>query len=448
MHIYRTSKKIGIATRMLALGALVSLSLPLYSQTESLETRLEYSPETGALYTGNGPRKLTVEAYNAPEEGIEVNMVLVTDLSLMSEKKDTVLTKAAHAQGPHSTLTFPLDELGPGFYQVNLSWKSAVSSGSHPSFNIGVNPEEIVSPQDKKADFDEFWNNTLTELATTPMTVISKEFSPEHSNSLRNSYRVEITSWNGGKIGGYLCEPVAEGKYPVFIDYMGYGADPYWYDPSAKPDAIEFIVSVRDQGIFKNGQDRWIDRGLDSRDNFYYRGAFCDVVRAVDFVASLEKTDPNRIFARGESQGGAFTFISAALDKRIAAAAPAVPFLGDYRDYAKIVWWPVWEVFETADKAGIDREDLFNMLTYFDVKNFTDRITCPIFMAFGLQDPVCPPHTNFSEYNPVKSEKQYFCVPTCGHAMWQEPEWARLREKWFEEQSEKIVKSAQQNATE
>lgn len=447
VHKKKFTMKMQIAAKLSVLGLLAALAIPLKGQASSPETRLQYNPETGALYTGNGPRELIVEAYDAPDEGIEVNMVLITDLSLMSEKKDTILTKVASAKGPHSTLAFPLDELGPGFYQVNLSWKSATSSGSHPSFNIGVNPEEIVSTQDKKDDFDEFWQNTLAELAATPMTIISKEFSPEHSNSLRNSYRVEITSWNGGKIGGYLCEPVAEGKYPVFIDYMGYGADPYWYDPSANPDAIEFLVSVRDQGIFKNGQDRWIDRGLDSRENFYYRGAFCDVIRAIDFVASLEKTDPNRIFSRGESQGGAFTFISAALDDRIAAAAPAVPFLGDYMDYAKIVWWPVWEVFETADKAGIDREDLFDMLTYFDVKNFTDKITCPIYMSFGLQDPVCPPHTNFSEYNLVKSEKQYLCVPTCGHAMWQEAEWARRRDGWFDELSEKIAKFASQNAT-
>ncbi|MCQ2166967.1 MAG: acetylxylan esterase [Bacteroidales bacterium] len=445
MFMTSSSIKTAIASKALVIGLFAALSLPAFGQTDPTRTRLQYNPETGALYTGQGPRELIVDAYDTPYGGIEVNMVLVTDLSLMSEKKDTVLSKTASANGPHTTLAFPIDELAPGFYQVNLSWKSAGSSGSHPSFNIGVDPEKIVSPQDRKEDFDEFWKNTLAELAATPMTVISKEYSPEHSNSLRNSYRVEITSWNGGKIGGYLCEPVAEGKYPVFIDYMGYGADPYWYDPSAKPDAIEFLVSVRDQGIFKGSQERWIDRGLDSRENFYYRGAFCDVIRAIDFVASLEKADTSRIFARGESQGGAFTFISAALDNRIAAAAPAVPFLGDYRDYSKIVWWPLWEVFETADKAGIDREALFDMLTYFDVKNFTGRITCPIYMAFGLQDPVCPPHTNFSEYNAVKSEKQYFCVPTCGHAMWQEAEWARRRDGWFDELSEKIAKFAAEN---
>ena len=393
-------------------------------------TRLRYEFSSGYLFLGDGERTLSVEVCNPSGEETQVRMALVSDLSLMSEIKDTILFKSIPTCGTYSTVDFPLQEVGPGFYQVNLSWVSGERYGTYAPFNIGVDPEEISSPQDKRPDFDGFWTGTLAELASVHMDVVM-EFSPEHSDSLRNSYRVEITSLGGEKMGGYLCEPVREGKYPVYIDYMGYGAEPYWYSPSSNPDAIEFLVSVRDQGIFKNAGGRWIDRGLDSKENFYYRGAFCDAVRAVDFVASLEKADTARIFARGESQGGAFTLIAASLDSRIAAAAPAVPFLGDYEHYSQIVWWPVWEVFEAADREGIDRERLFDMLSYFDVKNFTDRICCPVYMAFGLQDPTCPPHTNFSGYNMIKAPKQYLCVPGCGHAMWKENEWQEKREEWF-----------------
>lgn len=395
--------------------------------------RLRYEFSSGHLFTEDGERNLSVNVYNPTGKVIKVGMALVSDLSLMSEIKDTALVEGYFVGDLYETLEFPLEYVQPGFYQVNLSWESDTDSGAYESFNIGIDPEKIVSPQNKRPDFDEFWNLTLAELAATPME-IEKELLPDHSNGLRNTYRVEITSFGGEKMGGYLCEPVKEGKYPVYLDYMGYGADPYIYDPSANPEAIEFLVSVRNQGIFKDGTDRWIDRGLDSKENFYYRGAFCDVVRAVDFVASLEKADTDHIFARGESQGGAFTFISAALDSRIAAAAPAVPFLGDYQHYSQIVWWPVWEVFDTADSQGISREDLFGMLSYFDVKNFTDRIKCPVYMAFGLQDPTCPPHTNFSEYNLVKAPKQYLCVPSCGHAMWKEQIWSEKRAEWFRSQ--------------
>lgn len=393
-------------------------------------TRLRYEFSTGYLFTGKGKREITVEVSNPSGEPAEVRMALVSDLSLMSETKDTVLFSSAAVEGTYGTVSFPIQDVRPGFYQVNLSWVAGERSGSYAKFNIGIDPEKIGSPQDKRPDFDEFWNSTLSELSSVPMEVVM-EFSPEHSDSSRNSYRVEILSYGGGMMGGYLCEPVKEGKYPVYIDYMGYGADPYWYDPSSNPEVIEFLVSVRGQGIFRDEKRDWIDRGLDSKENFYYRGAFCDVVRAVDFVSSLEKADTSRIFARGESQGGAFTLISASLDSRITAAAPAVPFLGDYRHYSQIVWWPMWEVFNAADSRGIDREHLFEMLSYFDVKNFTDRIQCPVYMAFGLQDPTCPPHTNFAGYNMIKSTKQYFCVPGCGHAMWREKEWQTKREEWF-----------------
>ena len=396
-------------------------------------TRLRYEFSTGYLYTGKGKREITVEVSNPSGEPTEVRMALVSDLSLMSEMKDTVLFDSAGVEGKYGTVSFPVQEVSPGFYQVNLSWTAGERSGSYSKFNIGIDPEKISSPQDKRPDFDEFWNSTLSELSLVPMEVVM-EFSPEHSDSLRNSYRVEISSYEGGRMGGYLCEPVKEGKYPVYIDYMGYGADPYWYDPSSNPEAIEFLVSVRGQGIFRDEKRDWIDRGLDSKENFYYRGAFCDIVRAVDFVASLEKTDSSHIFARGESQGGAFTLIAASLDSRITAAAPAVPFLGDYRHYSQIVWWPMWEVFEAADSKGIDRDRLFEMLSYFDVKNFTDRIKCPVYMAFGLQDPTCPPHTNFAGYNMIRAPKQYFCVPGCGHAMWREKEWQKRRNEWFEKQ--------------
>ena len=255
---------------------------------------------------------------------------------------------------------------------------------------------------------------------------------PEFSNEKRTCYEVRYPSWGGGISGGIISIPVAEGKYPVCLQYMGYGAPVYFFDPNAAADRIEFAVSIRDQGIFKGDQDRWIDRGLGAKETFYYRGAFADAKRAVDFVASLDRADADHIVALGESQGGALTFVAAALDDRIKAIGPAVPFLGDYPDYAKIVFWPVHEVFEQADKEEIDRAELFKMLSYFDVKNFAPRIHCPVYMAFGLQDPTCPPHTNFSIYNNLGTkDKRYYCVPECGHAMWQVPAWAAERDAFL-----------------
>ena len=370
------------------------------------------------LKEDKGSFKLEFEATS----GADIRVDIVRDLSYMSPVQDTVYTAVKKARRGRVSFEAPL---GPGFYSV-------CATGCK-SFQIGVRPLELESPQDKPEDFSQFWTATLSELAEVPMEV-TMTYMPELSNDIRRQYKVEFTSLGGAKAGGMYVEPVAEGKYPAYVEYMGYGADVYPFDPAARPEAVQLLVSVRDQGIFRDTLFRWIDRGLQSKDSFYYKGAFADVVRALDFVCSREKVDTTAVVAMGESQGGAFTWIAGALGGgRLKAIAPAVPFLCDYEHYSQIVWWPMWEVFEQAEKEGISREDLFAMMRYFDVKNFTDMVTCPVYMAFGLQDPTCPPHTNFAGFNNAvnAASKRYFCVPTCGHAMWNEPSWNEEREKFF-----------------
>ena len=377
-------------------------------------------PDNGWLFLGNAPYTLTtrVEAAAGP-----ASFCLVTDRSLLGEPE--VVFRADATVEADSTLCVELGNLEPGFYQVRL--RDSVR------FNIGIRPDAVVSAPDAQPDFDAFWEQTFTELEAIPLEPEWVEI-PEYSNEERTSYDVFYKSLGGETAGCTVCIPNAPGKYPVYLHYMGYGAEPFRFDPSGQPDCIEILVSVRGQGIFKKAAERWVSQGLPSKETYYYRGAFCDVKRAVDFAASLEKADPDRIVALGESQGGAFTAVAAATDKRIRAASLAVPFLGDYPDYCKIVSWPMNHVFEKADELGMSREDLFRTLSYFDIKNFAPRITCPVIMAFGLQDPTCPPHTNFAIYNNLgTSDKRFVCVPTCGHAMWREPAWPPIRDAFFSE---------------
>ena len=371
------------------------------------------------LFLEKGPYTLNTKVAMAGP----AHMQLVTDLSLMAEQAEVILNQDVTI-GPDSVLTASLGKLEPGFYQVRL--EDALR------FNIGIQPDKVVSPPDSKPDFDAFWESIIADVAALPMDAVLEPV-PEYSNDQRETFRVSFSSIDGGIAGGILCVPVAPGKYPVLLSYMGYGAPIFYFDPSSNPERIDFLVSVRGQGIFTDEPQNWADRGLSSRDTYYYKGAFADARRAVDFVASLEKADPERIVACGDSQGGALTVAAAALDSRIKAIAPAVPFLGDYRDYYKIVWWPMHEITDTADASGLDREELFDMLSYFDIKNLAPRVKCPAYMAFGLQDPTCPPHTNFAIYNNLGSvDKHFWCVPTCGHAMWLEPSWPPIRDAFLD----------------
>lgn len=53
-------------------------------------------------------------------------------------------------------------------------------------------------------------------------------------------------------------------------------------------------------------------------------------------------------------------------------------------------------------------------------------------MAVGLQDEVCPPHTNFSGYNRISANKEYYIYPLNGHNT--PDNWWKTRMEFFEKQ--------------
>lgn len=389
-------------------------------------TKSDYSPTgtsaegPGLLFLDDG---LIVLSVKADTLGC-FDLALVSDRSLMAVRQDTVFCDKVNI-GSDSLLVVGFGCLEPGFYQVRYADRN---------FNIGVRPDLVSSEPDSKDDFEDFWRETLSELSQITLEA-SWTPMPEYSNDKRQSFEIRYLSLGGEVSGGILCIPVAEGKYPVHIQFMGYGADVYPFDPSTDTTQIDFLVSVRGQGIFRDEQQHWIDRGLTSKEEFYYRGAFADAARAVEFAASLDKADTGSLIAYGESQGGALAVVAAALDARVRAIAPAVPFMGDFPDYGRIVWWPVHEVLDAATELDLSHDAIYELLSYFDVKNFAPWVKCPVYMSFGLQDLVCPPHTNFAIYNNLgSSEKHFLCVPLCGHDMWRQRDvWPPVRQAFFDE---------------
>ena len=319
----------------------------------------------------------------------------------------------------------------PGFYRVSVYAENGTSKTPPSKFNIGYNPEQIISPTDARADFADFWEKTLAGLSQVKprykMTLLKDKCS-----ATKNMYHVGMYSFGTVKIEGYYTVPKKAGKHPAIIRFMGYAANPRFPDPDVLPEFCEFILSVRGQGIQKaeNPYGEWIVYGLSDKDTYYYRGAYMDLIRGIDFLSSRPEVNPHEILAEGGSQGGAFTLAACALDKRIKAAAPRIPFLSDFRDYFRICLWPR-SVFEEYLKQhpGADWEKIYEVLSYFDIKNLAGKITCPIIMGIGLQDETCPPHTNFAGYNQIKAEKKYHVYPNQKHSV--DESWWLLRETFF-----------------
>ena len=345
----------------------------------------------------------------------------VVNIAIRGDKENSPVcysesrTLSLNGGEPAEISVYPTISL-PGFYRVSIT----DGDNEALNFNIGVSPEEVVSAPDPKPDMDAFWEAAIKELSTVPMNATMVEI-PEKSGEKRKIYFCQFLSLDNDTVSGYLALPVKEGKYPAIIYYNGYNGKPWDIDPDGMSDWIEFQHWVRGQGPNKpyNRYDEYILYNLDDPQTYYYRGAYMDTLRTIDFIESLPQTDTDNIFAEGGYQGGAFTYAAAALDprKRLKGIAPYIPFMSDFKDYFEIVHWPGDMVIERAEQLGMSPEELYGNLSYFDIKNLTPKITVPVLMGAGLQDPTCPPHTNFSGYNNLATEKEFVVYPLCKHTV-------------------------------
>ena len=138
----------------------------------------------------------------------------------------------------------------------------------------------------------------------------------------------------------------------------------------------------------------------------------------------LEKTistsNMDKLFAEGSSQGGALTYVAAALsDYPFTAIAANVAFMGDFADAKDIESLAYWEISDHYYVDGVPQEQSLKYLPYFDIKHLTPRITCAVLASSGLADDVCPARLNLVPFNNLGTpadKKEYIIEPEMGHS--------------------------------
>ncbi len=379
---------------------------------------LKGSPDAGHGLWWTAPEQPSVMVTVADTTGAANNSAVI--LRVVSDRDPGMLISemsynVSLLPGEEKSLEYNFGLPGPGFYKCAIADDGNVIG----EFNIGYEPELVVSLPDARPDFDEFWERALDELAAVPGDYTMQEL-PGRSGKKRAVYAVTMQSAGGETIDAIAAIPRADGKYPVIIYYNGYGAKPWDLDADSRDDVIEIQTSVRGQFLseHRNVYGDWVRYRLDDPEKYYYRGAFMDAVRAVDFACQLPQADAAAIFAEGGSQGGALTLAAASLcGGRLRGIMPHIPFLSDFPDYFKIVEWPAAPVLAKAAGENMTPERMYANLSYFDMKNHARRIKCSVLMGIGLQDPTCPPHTNMASYALLRVPRQLVIYPLCGHTV-------------------------------
>jgi cephalosporin-C deacetylase-like acetyl esterase len=372
---------------------------------DTFEVRLDVNDEDGVLYGSNSIQAF-VEMLNRQVEDVsaKVEWKILTDNFI--PLFDATIVEKVEKQGrlasycPHYRFT------GPGFYRIEA--RISVSSGEifEKQFNIGINPEKISAPVDAQPDFESFWQKTLGKV-----NEVKHEYQlipiERDQNSKTNLFRVEIKSIDGITLRGWLELPKKPGLYPALFRVPGYTEN---LEPVDKyDDLIIFSFNTRNHGesdnIGERSYDMWV-RGLEQPEGFFYHELIMDCLQGLDFLCSREDVDKNRIAVWGGSQGGGLSFAMAALDRRISLCIADIPFLCEFPRYFESSHWTeidAWFV-KNPDQTW---QSMFKTLSYFDMKNMADKITCPVYLGIGLQDDVCPPATSFVAFNKVQSQKEY-----------------------------------------
>jgi cephalosporin-C deacetylase len=396
-------------------GDPVQLLVPGIADKISIEPVFE---QADRIFKDTAPVYIQVNVKNQLSESIKGKL----ELRLVSDFNEEIVTQEMDIKlkSKKSVLvSFSGAGVVPGFYKAYLTLNTDRVT-KKTSFMFGYEPEKIVSPVNPQPDFANYWSRAKKELAAVdPQFKITK--IDTLCTSRRNIYLVEMRSLANILIRGWYSVPTAPGKYPAVMQVQGYSSTiiPEYVDYG--DDLIGFGLNIRGHGNSKDdvnpGFPGYLEYFLNDKELYIYRGAYMDCVRGVDFLFSRPEVDTTRVAVEGASQGGALTFATAGLNNsRIKACAPQVPFLSDFKDYFRVASWPANEFVnyvEVEKKQTWDQ--VYNTLSYIDIKNLAPWIKAPMLMGAGLVDNVCPPHINFAAYNQVTTEKSYIVYPLSGH---------------------------------
>lgn len=291
----------------------------------------------------------------------------------------------------------------------------------------GINP--------RPADFDEYWTRALAEMnALDPQVeLVPADFQAPNAEC----FHMYFTGVGGARIHAKLLRPKQiNAPHPALVMFHGYSGDSGDWADKLTYVGQGFTVASMDcrgqgglsedpGGVIGNTLHGHIIRGLEDAlkgqpERLLYRQIFLDTAELAKIVIEMPDVDSKRVGATGGSQGGALTVACAALEPRIARAAPVFPFLSDYKrvwemDQAVNAYAELKEYFRRFDPRHLKEDAVFEKLGYVDIQNLAPRICGQICWPIGLSDTICPPSTQFAAYNKITAPKSMVIYPDFGH---------------------------------
>ena len=339
-----------------------------------------------------------------------------------------------------NTIDMNFNGLEKGFYHLFFTFVSEKGYKLRSKKGLAVSPTAMISRPTLTPDFDAFWQKARADLdAVVPDFKVIPQ--PNWSSKTKETFLIEMQSLDNVKVRAWFTVPRGKKNLPALLKVQGFST--YMKPDTTINDMAVLALNIRGHGNSRDdvnpGFGSYLITGISDKEKYIYRGAYMDCIRAIDFFATRQEVDNQRIVIEGGSQGGALSFATAALDKRVKLCFPDVPFLSDFPAYFYLASWP-GSVFTNYQKTtGHTWNEIYNVLNYFDIKNLATEITCPVEMSVGLFDETCPPQINFAAYNNLNvADKKYHIYPTSGHTL--PSEHYKLKINWIRERIKNLEK--------
>lgn len=284
-----------------------------------------------------------------------------------------------------------------------------------PTYGYSLKQLLNTEPPAEPSSFDTFWQKKYEQAQyVVPMPSI------QDTNSEQSHWRIfdlSYTSTDDFQINGWLLIPKKGAIKRGFIVGHGYGGrnEPDFHLPF--DDAVLMFPCFRGLSLSKkapiSADPFWhVLHNIDNLDKYIIGGCVDDLWLAVTSMLRLFPYLEGRLGYLGISFGGGIGALALAWEKRIARCHFNVPTFGHHPLRLKLKTLgsanSVQKVYQT------DKENIMNVLQYYDAANAAKRINMPVHCACAKFDPVVAPPGQFAIYNAIEAEKQ-LCVLDAGH---------------------------------
>lgn len=255
---------------------------------------------------------------------------------------------------------------------------------------------------------DTFWAETIAATRNEPLEPTCE---PVADKQPYHTFRVTFRSFGGARITAKLGVPIVPAgmRLPAIVTAPGYGGWEFGQTLSeCQRGYLMLQVYPRGQG---ESTDAWTGstdegyllRGIDDPAQYFYRGAFMDLLRGVDYLCTRDDVDPARLGMMGTSQGGGLVLSAAALDPRVRAVVAHVPFFCDMAHNAAFAG------------SELSTPEALRTFAWFDPAELAPNLHAPTLLSAGGQDTTCPPETIRAVFDRLPGKKALYHDPELTH---------------------------------